>query len=75
MLFLISQGQTFLGVLEVGNNIDDFYRRARKLISSHFNTHPDNVGLHINEMGYSLGALQRNFQAEAGGELVEFEIS
>ncbi len=75
MLFLVSQGQTFLGVLEAGHSLDDLYRRARILIASHYNINSDLVVMHLNEMGYNLGLLQSNFQAEAGEELVDFTIS
>ena len=77
MLFLLSRGQEIIGVVECGNNLDEFYRRVRSLIGKYFHVHSDMVSMHLNHMGYLMNAIQEEFDIDCGDvdETVKFKLS
>jgi hypothetical protein len=76
MLFLLSKGQEFIGVVECENNLDEFYRRVRSLIAKHFHVHSDSVNMFVNPMGYYLNAIQEEFEANFNTEeKINFKLS
>ena len=77
MLFLLSKGQEFIGVVECENNLDEFYRRIRTLIGKHYHINSDLVSMHLNHMGYLLNAIQEEFEVDCGDvdETIKFKLS